>query len=166
MRANLGELEPRIQRFWEEVDLYRAVQRQGQGRPKYILHDGPPFSNGDIHLGQALNKILKDMVVKYKTMQGFDCPFVPGWDNHGLPTEIAAIRTFEIDRHAIDAMELRARSAETARHFVGVQRDQFRRLGVRGDWEHPYLTMDREYEAAVLEVFRKFVERKCVYRGL
>ena len=166
MRAKLGELEPRIQRFWEEINLYETVQRHTRGRPQYILHDGPPFSNGDIHLGQALNKILKDVVVKYKTMRGFDAPYVPGWDNHGLPTEIAAIRSFEIDRHAIDAMELRARSGETARRFVGVQREQFRRLGVRGDWERPYLTMDREYEAAVLGAFQKFVERKCVYRGL
>ncbi len=166
MKANLGELEPRIQRFWEEIGLYRTVQRAAQGRPKYILHDGPPFSNGDIHLGQALNKILKDIVVKYKTMRGFDCPFVPGWDNHGLPTEIAAIRTFSIDRRTIDPMELRARSAETARRYVEVQREQFRRLGVRGDWEHPYLTMDKAYEAAVLGAFHRFVEKQCVYRGL
>ncbi len=166
MRANLGELEPRVQRFWEELRLYETVQQRRRGRPQYILHDGPPFSNGDIHLGQALNKILKDVVVKYKTMRGFDCPFVPGWDNHGLPTEIAAIRTFDLDRHAIDPMELRARSAETARHYVGVQREQFRRLGVRGDWEHPYLTMDRDYEASVLEAFQRFVAKGCVYRGL
>ena len=166
MRANLREMEPRIQRFWEEIDLYRTVQEHRSGSPQYILHDGPPFSNGDIHLGQALNKVLKDIVVKYNTMRGFDCPYVPGWDNHGLPTEIAAIRTFDIDRHHIDPMELRERSAETARHFIGVQREQFRRLGVRGDWDHPYLTMDPEYEACVLEIFQRFVEKKCVYRGL
>jgi isoleucyl-tRNA synthetase len=166
MRANLGELEPRIQRFWEEINLYRTVQEHAAGRPQYILHDGPPFSNGDIHLGQALNKILKDVVVKYKTMRGFDSPFVPGWDNHGLPTEIAAIRAFGIDRHRINAGELRARSAQTARHYVEIQKEQFRRLGVRGDWEHPYLTMDKEYEAAVLSAFQSFVEKQCVYRGL
>jgi isoleucyl-tRNA synthetase len=166
MRANLVEMEPRIQRFWDEIDLYQTVRRSRNGRPQYILHDGPPFSNGDIHLGQALNKILKDVVVKYKTMQGFDAPFVPGWDNHGLPTEIAAIRSFDIDRHQIDPAELRARSAETARHYVGLQRDQFRRLGVRGDWDHPYLTMDPQYEASVLETFRSFVEKGCIYRGL
>ncbi len=166
MRANLPEMELRIQRFWEEIDLYGKVRDLRKGSPQYILHDGPPFSNGDIHLGQALNKILKDVVVKYKTMRGSDSPFVPGWDNHGLPTEIAAIRTFEIDRHDIDPMELRERSAETARHYVGVQRHQFRRLGVMGDWDNPYLTMDPEYEATVLEVFQRFVERGCVYRGL
>ena len=166
MRANLGEMEPRIQKFWEEIDLYGTIRRVTDGRPKFILHDGPPFSNGDIHLGQALNKVLKDVVIKFKTMRGFDCPYVPGWDNHGLPTEIAAIRTFLIDRHTIDPMELRARSAETARHFVNLQREQFKRLGVTGDWEHPYLTMDKEYEATVLRQFRGFVEKKCVYRGL
>ena len=123
MRANLRELEPRIQRFWEDIGLYETIQRHRNGSPQYILHDGPPFSNGDIHLGQALNKVLKDVVVKYQTMRGFDCPYVPGWDNHGLPTEIAAIRTFDIDRHQIDPMELRRRSGETALHFVGVQRD-------------------------------------------
>jgi isoleucyl-tRNA synthetase len=166
MRANLRELEPRIQSFWERISLYEAVLGDRKGAPKFVLHDGPPFSNGDIHLGQALNKVLKDVVVKYKTMRGFDCPYVPGWDNHGLPTEIAAIRSFEIDRHKIDAMELRERSAETARHFVDVQREQFKRLGVRGDWDHPYLTMDPQYEASVLGIFRRFVERECVYRGL
>ncbi len=166
MKANLREMEPRIQSFWEEIGLYRTVQARRQGSPKFVLHDGPPFSNGDIHLGQALNKVLKDVVVKFKTMRGFDCPFVPGWDNHGLPTEIAAIKTFEIDRHKIEPMELRRRSEETARRFVGVQRDQFQRLGVRGDWDNPYLTMDPTYEASVLECFLKFVERKCVYRGL
>jgi isoleucyl-tRNA synthetase len=166
MKANLPRLEPEIQRFWGEIDLYRTVQAARQGAPKFILHDGPPFSNGDIHLGTALNKILKDIVVKYKTMRGFDCPFVPGWDNHGLPTEIRAIQEFSLDRHAIDLMELRAKSAETARHFVDVQREQFKRLGCRGDWEHPYLTMDPAYEAAVLETFEHFVERGAVYRGL
>ncbi len=166
MKANLRELEPRIQGYWDEIDLYNTVQQARSGAPKFILHDGPPFSNGDIHLGQALNKVLKDVVVKFKTMRGFDCPYVPGWDNHGLPTEIAAIRTFEIDRHRIDPMELRRRSEETARHFVALQRGQFQRLGVRGDWEHPYLTMDPTYEVSVLECFLKFVEKKCVYRGL
>lgn len=166
MRANLGELEPRIQRFWEEIDLYHLVQRTRAGCPTFILHDGPPFSNGDIHLGQALNKILKDIVVKYQTMRGYDCPYVPGWDNHGLPTEIAALRSLKMDRRQVDPMEIRRRSAETARHFVDVQRQQFRRLGVRGDWERPYLTMDKEYEAAVLSAFQRFAEQGCVYRGL
>jgi isoleucyl-tRNA synthetase len=166
MKANLPQLEPRIQAYWEEIGLYRAAQARTRGRPKYILHDGPPYSNGDIHLGQALNKILKDIVVKFKSMQGFDSPYIPGWDNHGLPTEIRAIKTFDIDRHRIEVMELRRKCAETASHFVGVQRDQFRRLGVRGDWGRPYLTMDPAYEAAVLGVLADLVGRDCIYRGL
>lgn len=166
MRANLGELEPRIQRFWQEIDLYGTIQRHTKGRPQYLLHDGPPFSNGGIHIGQALNKVLKDIVVKYKTMRGFDSPYVPGWDTHGLPTEIAAIRTFDIDRHAIAPMELRTRSRETALRFINVQRSQFQRLGVRGDWEHPYLTLEPSYEGAVIEAFARFVEKGCVHRGL
>jgi isoleucyl-tRNA synthetase len=166
MKANLPELEPRIQRFWQEIDLYRLVSEKCAGRQKYILHDGPPFSNGDIHLGHALNKILKDIVVKHKTMQGFDAPFVPGWDNHGLPTEMLAIKTFNLDRHEIPALELRRKCAETALRFVDVQREQFLRLGVRGDWEHPYLTMNPSYEAVVLDIFAEMVKKGLVYRGL
>jgi len=166
MKADLPRREPEIQRFWEELDIYRAAQERTAGRPKYILHDGPPYTSGDLHLGQALNKILKDIVVKFKTMQGFDAPFIPGWDMHGLPTEMRAIKTFDIDRHAIDPLELRAKSAETALHFMEVQRRQFKRLGVRGDWEHPYLTVQPAYEGAVLGVFRALVAAGCVYRGL
>ncbi|NIM06251.1 MAG: isoleucine--tRNA ligase [Armatimonadetes bacterium] len=166
MKANLPKLEPGIQGFWKDIDIYRLVSERQAGKPKYILHDGPPFSNGDIHLGHALNKILKDIVVKHKTMQGFDVPFVPGWDNHGLPTEMLAIKTFNLDRHQIPAMELRRKCAETASHFVDVQREQFLRLGVRGNWEHPYLTMDPTYEAVVLDIFAKMVEKGLVYRGL
>jgi len=166
MKANLPELEPRIQGFWKEIDLYRLVSEKQAGKPKYILHDGPPFSNGDIHLGHALNKILKDIVVKHKTMCGFDAPFVPGWDNHGLPTEMLAIKTFKLDRHQIPALELRRKCAETATRFVGVQREQFLRLGVRGDWEDPYLTMNPTYEKVVLDIFAEMVKKGLVYRGL
>lgn len=166
MKANLRELEPRLQQYWQDIDLYRTVRAAREGKPQFILHDGPPFSNGDIHLGTALNKVLKDIVMKFQTMRGYDCPYVPGWDNHGLPTEIAALRTFEVDRHQVDPAEVRQRSRETALHFVNIQREQFRRLGVRADWDHPYLTMSPEYEAAVLARFQKFVEKNCVYRGL
>jgi len=166
MRANLPQREPEIQRLWEELDIYARIQQQTAGREQYILHDGPPYTSGDIHLGQALNKILKDVVVKFKSMQGFDAPFVPGWDMHGLPTEMRALRTFDIDRRQIDPMELRRRAHETALHFMEVQRRQFKRLGVRGDWEHPYLTVDPAYEAAVLGVFRDLVAHDAVYRGL
>ena len=166
MKANLPGLEPRIQQLWEELDIYQLVAKKQAGKEKYILHDGPPFSNGDIHLGHALNKILKDIVVKYKTMRGFDAPYVPGWDNHGLPTEMLAIKTFKLDRHQIPQLELRKKCAETARHFVQVQTEQFRRLGIRGDWEHPYLTMDPVYETVALDIFAEMVKRGLVYRGL
>jgi len=166
MKANLPQREPQIQRLWESLDLYNRVQAQTAGGQQYILHDGPPYTSGDIHLGQALNKILKDIVVKFKTMQGFDAPYVPGWDMHGLPTEMRALRTFDIDRHQIDPLELRRRAHETAVHFMEVQRRQFKRLGVRGDWEHPYLTVDPAYEAAVLGVFRDLVAHDAIYRGL
>ena len=166
MKANLPQREPEIQRLWDSLDLYNRVQAQTAGREQYILHDGPPYTSGDIHLGQALNKILKDIVVKFKSMQGFDSPYVPGWDMHGLPTEMRALRSFEVDRHQIDPMELRRRAHETAVHFMEIQRRQFRRLGVRGDWEHPYLTVDPAFEAAVLGVFRDLVAHDAVYRGL
>lgn len=166
MKANLPELEPRIQQFWQEIDIYRLACEKSAGKEKYILHDGPPFSNGDIHLGHALNKILKDIVVKFKTMRGFDAPYVPGWDNHGLPTEMLAIKTFNLDRNEIPALELRRKCAETATRFVGIQREQFLRLGVRGDWYKPYLTMDSTYESVVLDIFAEMVKKGLVYRGL
>jgi len=166
MKANLPQREPEIQRLWDSLDLYNRIQAQTAGREQYILHDGPPYTSGDIHLGQALNKILKDIVVKFKSMQGFDTPYVPGWDMHGLPTEMRALRTFDIDRHQIDPMELRRRAHETAVHFMEIQRRQFKRLGVRGDWEHPYLTVVPAYEAAVLGIFRDLVAHDAIYRGL
>lgn len=165
MRANLPQREPEILQDWQTMDLYRCAQERTRGRKPFILHDGPPFSNGDIHLGHALNKVLKDVVVKFRSMQGYDAPFVPGWDTHGLPTEITAIRSFSIDRYAIDPRDLRRRCAETARKYVELQREQFIRLGIRGDWNRPYLTMQPAYEAAVLGVFAQLVEAGVVYRG-
>ncbi|UCH35356.1 MAG: isoleucine--tRNA ligase [Armatimonadota bacterium] len=166
MKANLPQREPETLCFWEDLDIYARIQQQTAGREQYILHDGPPYTSGDIHLGQALNKILKDIVVKFKSMQGFDAPYVPGWDMHGLPTEMRALRTFDLDRREIDPMELRRRAHETALHFMEVQRRQFKRLGVRGEWEHPYLTVDPAFEAAVLGIFRDLVAHDAVYRGL
>ena len=166
MKASLPRLEPEIQRFWEEIGLYRAVQNKTTGRRKYVLHDGPPYPSGEPHLGQALNRTLKDFVVKYRSMNGYDSPFVPGWDMHGLPTERKAIDTFGLDRSAVSPLELRARCAETALHFMDIQRQQFKRLGTRADWECPYLTLDPVYEAAELRVFKRLVELGLVYRGL
>ncbi len=165
MKANLPKREPQILEFWREMDLYATVQRAREGRPKYILHDGPPYANGNIHLGQALNKILKDITVKFKTMQGFDCPFVPGWDTHGLPTEHQVLKQ-GLKREALDVLEWRKRCYEFASKFVDLQREQFVRLGVRADWENPYITYQPEYEATELEIFAKLVEKGLVYRAL
>jgi isoleucyl-tRNA synthetase len=166
MKANLPAREPEQLKAWEAMDLYHTVQKHTAGRQKFILHDGPPYANGDIHLGHALNKVLKDLIVKYQTMAGFDAPYVPGWDTHGLPIELKALKEMKLDRHQIDPVELRQRCADYARHWVGVQRDQFKRLGVRGDWENPYMTLQPEFEAKEIEVFAAMATQGHVYRGL
>ncbi|MGE5654967.1 MAG: class I tRNA ligase family protein, partial [Bacillota bacterium] len=166
MRANLPQREPEIQAQWEAMDLYNTVQQARAGRPQYILHDGPPYANGDVHIGHALNKILKDIVVKFKTMQGFDSPYVPGWDTHGLPIEHAAIKQLGLKRHEITPVELRKKCAEWALQWVSKQRDGFKRMGVRGDWEHPYITLKPEYEAKQLEIFAEMVRKGLIYKGL
>lgn len=165
MRANLPEREPRIGAAWDAMDVYRLVRERGQGRPKFVLHDGPPYANGDIHMGTAQNKILKDLVTKYKTMRGYDCPYVPGWDTHGLPLEHRVIVATGLDRHEMDAVEWRGRCKEFALEYIGRQMEQFRRLGVRADWEGRYATFAPEYEAAQLEVFGKFALGGMIYRG-
>ncbi len=166
MRANLPRQEPEMLRWWQTLDLYRCAQERTAGHERFILHDGPPFSNGSIHLGHTLNKVLKDIVVKFRSMQGYDAPFVPGWDTHGLPTEILAIRDLARSHRSIPTQELRRRCAEIARKYVEEQREQFERLGVRGDWHRPYLTMRKSYEAGVLQVFRQLVEQGLIYRGV
>ncbi len=166
MKADLPHREPAILKWWQELDIYQRVRQFRQGAPKYVLHDGPPYANGDIHLGQALNKILKDFVVKYKTMRGYDCPYVPGWDTQGLPTEQAVRREYGIDRHSVSVPEWRQKCRELALHYVDVQREQFQRLGVRGDWENPYLTLSNEYQARQVEAFGKIALRGLVQRRL
>ncbi|NLY51111.1 MAG: isoleucine--tRNA ligase [Firmicutes bacterium] len=166
MRANLPQREPAILARWDEMDINGLVRGKGQGRPKFILHDGPPYANGHIHLGTALNKVLKDIVNKYKFMRGFDTPYVPGWDTHGLPIEHAAIKNLGLDRSKMSAAELRQKCAEYALKFVGEQREEFRRLGVRGDWENPYLTLKPEYEAKQIEVFGAMAQKGFIYKGL
>ncbi len=165
MKANLPTREPELLTLWNELGLYDLVQQATSGRPKWILHDGPPYANGNIHLGQALNKVLKDIAVKFKTMQGFDCPYVPGWDTHGLPTEQQLIKQ-GARRDQMDLLEWRKGCYEFAERFVGTQKQQFVRLGVRGDWENPYITYQPEYEAAELEVFKQLVANGLVYRAL
>jgi isoleucyl-tRNA synthetase len=163
MRADLVENEPKRLAAWEARDLYRTIlnRRLEQKAPTFILHDGPPFANGDVHMGTALNKVLKDLVVKSKTMAGFAVPFVPGWDCHGLPIEFKVVK----QAAGLEAGEIRRRCTEFALKFIDIQRASFRRLGVFGDWENPYLTMAPSYEADILRVFAKMVEDGRIYQS-
>jgi isoleucyl-tRNA synthetase len=162
MKAGLVTREPQVLRTWQETRLYDQIQAARAGADLFVLHDGPPFANGDVHMGTALNKILKDLVVKSKTMAGFRAPFVPGWDCHGLPIEYKVIK----EASTLSPLEVRQRSEAFARKFVDIQREQFKRLGVFGDWENPYLTMNPAYEAEILRAFAVFVERGLVYESL
>jgi isoleucyl-tRNA synthetase len=166
MRGNLPNAEPKMQEWWEEVDIYAKVQEKQKGKPKFILHDGPPYANGDIHIGHALNKVLKDFIVRYKTMQGFDAPYVPGWDTHGLPIEQAISNSGKVDRKKMSVPEFREYCKEYALKWVDKQREQFKRLGVRGDWENPYITLTPDYEAQQIRVFGEMVKKGYIYKGL
>ncbi|BDG60736.1 isoleucine--tRNA ligase [Caldinitratiruptor microaerophilus] len=166
MKANLPQREPEILRWWDEIGLYERVREARRGRPQFILHDGPPYANGEIHLGTALNKVLKDMVNKVATAFGYDAPYVPGWDTHGLPIELRALQELGVDRRQIDPVELRRRCHEYALKYRDIQREQFRRLGVRGDWDHPYMTLAPEYEAKQVEVFAAMARKGHIYKGL
>jgi isoleucyl-tRNA synthetase len=166
MRAGLLEKEPKIRAGWDAADLYAQVRAARSGAPKFILHDGPPYANGNIHIGHAMNKTLKDVVVRYKTMTGFDCPYVHGWDCHGLPIESKVQQDVGPELVRMSHAEVRRRCAEYAQHWVHVQTDQFKRLGVVGDWGNSYVTMSPQYEAGVLEVFAKMVEQGLVYKQL
>jgi isoleucyl-tRNA synthetase len=163
MRGDLVENEPKRLEIWEKNGLYQKITaaRKAAGAPDFILHDGPPFANGDVHMGTALNKLLKDMVVKSKTMAGFHAPFVPGWDCHGLPIEFKVVK----QAAGLEPAEIRRRCTEFAAGFIDIQRASFRRLGVFGDWKNPYLTMDPAYEASILRVFAKLVENGSIYQS-
>ncbi len=161
MKANLAAREPEILRMWQETRVYEQVQKAREDAELFVLHDGPPFANGDVHMGTALNKILKDFVVKSKTMAGYRAPFVPGWDCHGLPIEYKVVK----ESRGLSPLEIRQRSEAFARKFIDIQRAQFKRLGVFGDWERPYLTMNPAYEAEILRAFAGFVERGLVYES-
>jgi len=166
MKANLPQREPELLAWWEHERLYEKIQEAGKGRPRYVLHDGPPYANGRIHIGHALNKILKDIVVKSKTMAGFQAPYVPGWDCHGLPIEHQVLKDLGDKKKTLDAMAIRKLCREYAEKFYRIQREEFQRLGVLGDWQHPYLTMNHPYEATIVREFGRFVERGGVYKGL
>jgi isoleucyl-tRNA synthetase len=161
MKANLATREPEMLRAWEETRLYQQIQKSRQGRELFVLHDGPPFANGDVHMGTALNKILKDFVVKSQAMLGKRAPYVPGWDCHGLPIEYKVVK----ESRGLSPLEIRKRSEAFAWKFVNIQREQFKRLGVFGDWENPYLTMAPKYEAEILRAFAVFVEKGLVYQS-
>jgi len=162
MKANLATREPEMLKKWEEAGLYEQIQAARAGAELFVLHDGPPFANGDVHMGTALNKILKDLVVKSKTMAGFRAPYVPGWDCHGLPIEYKVVK----ESRGLSPLEVRQKSEAFARKFIDIQREQFKRLGVFGDWEHPYLTLDPAYEAEILRAFAIFVEKGLVYESM
>jgi isoleucyl-tRNA synthetase len=161
MKANLTAREPELLNMWNETRLYEQIQKSRKDRELFVLHDGPPFANGDVHMGTALNKILKDFVVKSQTMLGKRAPYVPGWDCHGLPIEYKVVR----ESRGLSPLEVRKKSEAFARKYIDIQREQFKRLGVLGDWEHPYLTLDPKYEAEILRAFAVFVEKGLVYQS-
>jgi isoleucyl-tRNA synthetase len=167
MKADLVAREPERLNQWEKTGLYRKIQtNRAQAKDKFVLHDGPPFANGDVHIGTALNKILKDIVVKYKSLRGFSAPYVPGWDCHGLPIEFKVSQEMRKAGDAsADAATIRKACETYARKYIDIQRVQFKRLGVLGDWDNPYLTLNKEYEAEELRLFAKIVEKGFVYRG-
>jgi len=166
MKANLAQREPEMQRRWDEMDLYGKIRNARAGRQKYVLHDGPPYPTGDLHIGTGLNKILKDMIVRFRTMQGYDSPYVPGWDCHGLPIEHRVMQELGERAKRMSKSDIRARCKQYALRFVKEQKRQFKALGVSGDWENPYLTLQPEYETGVLEVFGSLVGQGYVYRSL
>jgi isoleucyl-tRNA synthetase len=166
MKADLVGREPERLKQWLGRGLYQRIQARRQGAPKFVLHDGPPFANGDVHIGTALNKILKDMVVRYKAVRGYDAPYIPGWDCHGLPIEFKVSQDMrKAGDTASDAATIRKLCDAYARKYIDIQREQFKRLGVLGDWENPYLTLNKEYEAEELRLFASIVEQGFVYRG-
>src|SRR5579885_2753944 len=166
MKANLPQTEPKLLARWEEQGLYRRIRESRAGRPRFVLHDGPPYANGRIHLGTAFNKILKDFIVKSKTMAGFDSPYVPGWDCHGLPIEIKVDHELGPKKAQMSAADIRRACRKYAEKFVDLQRADFKRLGVLGQWDDPYLTMSAHYQAVIAGAFVEFLERGYVYKGL
>lgn len=166
MKADLKKLEPSLQKRWEEIDLYRLIREARGQSPRYCLHDGPPYPTGDLHIGTGMNKILKDITVRYKTMRGFDAPFIPGWDCHGLPIEHKIMTELGDKAKDLSGSEIRGKCLDFAEQYVEANRKQFKSLGCSGQWEDPYLTVSPSYEAAVIETFGKLVESGYIYREL
>ena len=166
MRANLPQREPETIKYWDSIDLYGAMQKNREGKPLFVLHDGPPFSNGNIHMGTAMNKILKDFINKSKAMMGYKVPYTPGWDNHGMPIESAIIKKNKLDRKKMSIADFRRACHKFAADFVDIQMNQFIRLGVTADWNKPYLTMNPEFEAREVRVFGEMFKKGYIYKGL
>ena len=166
MRGDLPKREPVALARWESEGLYAGIRAQAKGRPQWVFHDGPPYANGAIHLGHAVNKVLKDAVVKSRLMAGYDAPFVPGWDCHGLPIELVVEKKFGKVGDKLTATEFRAKCREYASAQIDLQRTDFKRLGVVADWDNPYRTMDLAYEADILRSLAKIVERGHLARGV
>ena len=165
MKANLAQREPDRLKAWSEMDLYAQIREVGQGKPKFILHDGPPYANGDLHVGHAINKILKDIIIKSKTLSGFDAPYVPGWDCHGLPIELNVEKKVGKPGHKVTAGEFRQHCRDYAGKQVDAQKADFVRMGVFGDWDNPYLTMDFRFEANIVRTLAKIIDRGHLHRG-
>ena len=153
MRAGLPKREPDMLAHWEELDLYNELLKKNEGKPLFSLHDGPPFSNGNIHMGHALNKALKDFITRSYAMRGYYTPYIPGWDNHGMPIESAIIKEQKLNHKAMSDSDFRSACRDYAEKYIQLQMKGFKRMGVVGDWEHPYKTMDKEFEAEEVKVF-------------
>src|SRR5579863_10723045 len=166
MKANLAQMEPKMLARWTDENLYEKIRESRAGRPMYVLHDGPPYANGDIHLGHAFNKILKDFIVKMRTMEGYDSPYIPGWDCHGLPIEIKVDNLLGSKKAKMTIAQIRAECRQYAQKYVDIQRRDFVRLGIFGRWDNPYLTMSTQYESVIAGAFVEFLDRGYVYKGL
>jgi isoleucyl-tRNA synthetase len=166
MKADLPNREPKIIKHWHDAGLYGKLRALRKGGKKFILHDGPPYANGNIHMGHALNKILKDIIIRYASMRGFDSPYIPGWDCHGLPVEHQLFKELKITKYDIDQVKFRKSAHDYAMKYVAIQREQFKRLGIMGEWERPYLTLSKDYEACIVKSFGKLVEKGYVYKDL
>ncbi|MDP9263569.1 MAG: class I tRNA ligase family protein, partial [Acidobacteriota bacterium] len=164
MKANLPQNEPAMLARWEEMRIYERIREARQGSPIYLLHDGPPYANGPIHLGTALNKTLKDFVVKSKNMAGFDSPYVPGWDCHGLPIEIKVDEALGRKKLEMAALDVRRACREYAEKYLDLQRGQFKRLGIFGRFDRPYSTMSPQYESVIVATLYDFFEKGYIYR--
>ena len=165
MRAGLPKREPDMLRAWYDMDLYREMVKRNEGKPDFVLHDGPPFSNGELHMGHALNKCLKDFINRYKSMAGYRVTYTPGWDNHGMPIESAIIKEQKLNHKAMSVADFRSACEAYANKYIDRQREGFKRLGVIGDWDHPYTTMNKGFEADEIRIFGKMYRNGHIYKG-